>query len=35
MYYLNDGDAMNTVSGAYLSFRELTVNETPRAHTRS
>ena len=31
IYYLNDGDAINTVSGAYLYLKELAVNETPRA----
>ena len=31
IYYINDGDAINTVSGAYLYLKELAVNETPRA----
>ena len=35
IYYINDGDAINTVSGAYLYFKELALNETPRARTRS
>ena len=35
IYYLNDGDAINTVSGAYLFFQEIAVNETRRAHTRN